>query len=142
MNSTNEVRALKLLEQHKLRKTTMRVGVLNALLEDSDIALSNQEIESRIPDSDRVTLYRTLKTFEKSGLIHQAMDGSGSNKYALCHEECSSHEHLDNHAHFHCVLCERTICLDEIETPHVNVPQGYTIQESYLVIKGTCESCQ
>ena len=142
MNSAQEIKAVKLLKQHKLRKTSMRVDVLSTLLEDSEVALSNQEIESRIPDSDRVTLYRTLKTFEKTGLIHQAMDGSGSNKYALCHDDCSSHEHLDNHAHFHCVSCEKTMCLDEIETPSVAVPAGYQVQESYLVIKGTCASCK
>lgn len=142
MSSTQEERAIQLLERHSLRKTVMRIEVLNALLEDSDIALSNQEIETRIPQSDRVTLYRTLKTFEKSGLIHQAVDGSGTNKYALCHSDCSSHEHLDNHAHFHCTNCEKTMCLDEIETPQVVLPSGYQAEERYMVIKGTCATCQ
>lgn len=142
MGSTYNQREKDLLKRHKLRITPMRVEVLQALLQETDTALSNQEIESKIPDSDRVTLYRTLKTFEKSGLIHQALDGSGSTKYALCHENCSSHEHLDNHAHFHCTSCERTTCLDEIETPQVSLPKGYTSQESYLIIKGICELCE
>jgi Fur family ferric uptake transcriptional regulator len=116
--------------------------VLEAFYKNSSSALSNQEIENEIQVSDRVTLYRTLKTFEKSGLIHQAIDGSGTTKYALCHNDCSNHEHLDNHAHFHCVSCEKTTCLEEIETPSVNLPKGFTSQESYLVIKGICETCE
>ncbi len=133
--------AKELLKQNGLRVTNMRIDVMNVFLQHSDTALSNQEIESKIPKSDRVTLYRTLKTFEKSGVIHQAIDGSGSNKYALCHSNCSSHEHLDNHAHFHCTSCEKTICLDEIETPQVALPVGFNAEERYLVIKGTCETC-
>lgn len=142
MSSVDNQREKDILKRQNLRVTPMRIGVLQALLEQSDTALSNQEIESKISVTDRVTLYRTLKTFEKSGLIHQAIDGSGSTKYAICHDNCTSHEHVDNHAHFHCVNCQRTICLDEIETPQVDLPKGYTSKESYLVIKGICELCE
>lgn len=133
--------ALKVLENHALRKTPMRVDVLSLLLQQEEVALSNQEIESHLQDSDRVTLYRTLKTFEKKGIIHQAIDGSGIVKYAICHSDCSEHEHVHDHAHFHCTQCGKTLCLEKIQAPEVHVPEGYVADVSYMVIQGQCNTC-
>lgn len=137
--STSE--AVQLLQKNALRKTNMRVDVLNIFLKQSETALSNQELENSLIDSDRVTLYRTLKTFEKKGIIHQAVDGSGVTKYAMCHSDCSEHNHVDDHAHFHCNDCGKTLCLEEIDTPKVNLPAGYQAEVSYMVIQGTCSQC-
>jgi Fur family ferric uptake transcriptional regulator len=141
MNKELETRATQVLYNHALRKTAMRMDVLQVFLDKEEIALSNQELEAELEDSDRVTLYRTLKTFEKKGIIHQAIDGSGTNKYAMCHADCSEHEHVDNHAHFHCTQCEKTLCLEQIDVPQVEVPSGYTVQTSYMVIQGQCNQC-
>lgn len=141
MESKATTKAVQLLENHSLRKTAMRIDVLSVFLKQEEIALSNQELENILEDSDRVTLYRTLKTFEKKGIIHQAIDGSGINKYAMCHADCSEHEHVDDHAHFHCTKCGKTLCLDEIDTPKVTVPSGYKTEASYMVIQGQCAQC-
>ena len=61
---------------------------------------------------DRVTLYRTIKQFEEKGLIHEVIDTKGQAKYALCVTECTTHEHHDDHLHFHCSQCDRTIGVD------------------------------
>lgn len=136
-----EDRATQVLDNHALRKTAMRMDVLQVFLDKEEIALSNQELEAELEDSDRVTLYRTLKTFEKKGIIHQAIDGSGINKYAMCHADCTEHEHVDDHAHFHCTQCGKTLCLEEIDVPQVDVPPGYLVQTSYMVIQGQCNQC-
>lgn len=141
MNAIQEQKAITVLDNHSLRKTAMRIEVLSIFMNQTEVALSNQEIETELAESDRVTLYRTLKTFEKKGIIHQAIDGSGVNKYAMCHSDCSEHEHVDDHAHFHCIDCGKTLCLDEIDTPKVEVPKGYKAQASYMVIKGQCSQC-
>ena len=141
MSDQSMQKAVKVLEQHSLRKTPMRIDVLSVFLNQEEIALSNQELETKLIDSDRVTLYRTLKTFEKKGIIHQAIDGSGINKYAICHSDCSEHEHVDDHAHFHCNQCGKTLCLEEIDTPTVVVPDGYVAEASYMVIQGQCNQC-
>ena len=141
MNKEMEDRATQVLDNHALRKTAMRMDVLQVFLDKEEIALSNQELEAELEDSDRVTLYRTLKTFEKKGIIHQAIDGSGINKYAMCHADCTEHEHVDDHAHFHCTQCGKTLCLEEIDVPQVDVPPGYQVQTSYMVIQGQCNQC-
>ena len=97
-----------LLEKHGLRQTQNRIQVLEVFSKE-DIALSSHDIESELKSMDRVTLYRTLKSFEESGLIHKAHDETMTIKYALCGHDCSIAEHKDEHAHFHCEVCGKTI---------------------------------
>ena len=61
-----------LLHQHQLRKTPVRKEVLDVFLSRSE-AVSQQYIEQHFDAIDRVTLYRTLKTFEQKGIIHVRM---------------------------------------------------------------------
>ncbi|HEX8349604.1 MAG TPA: hypothetical protein VF598_06570, partial [Hymenobacter sp.] len=64
------------LTRHGLRQTPVRLGVLRAL-QAALYALSGHEIEQLLgPGIDRITLYRTLRSFEEKGLIHRVMDAS------------------------------------------------------------------
>ncbi len=134
-------KAENLLKSHQLRRTDTRVDVLDLFIR-KDIALAQRDIEEELGAIDRITLYRTLRTFEEKGLIHRAIDGSEKLRFALCSHECNAEEgHFDEHAHFHCKLCESTFCLDQVITPSVKVPRGYTIESAHLVLKGICEKC-
>lgn len=132
---------LKILEEHKLRKTNVRKEILGLFLKAGEKALSNSDIESQTGRLDRITLYRTLKAFEEKGLIHKAIDGSGTPKYALCSGTCSTHGHHDEHAHFHCQSCGKTVCMDDITTPVPILPEGYKVEHAHLVISGICKDC-
>ncbi|MEM0992042.1 MAG: transcriptional repressor [Bacteroidota bacterium] len=134
-------KAIQLLKSNGLRKTSVRLNILLDFL-DSKQAYGQGDLEARWKEIDRITLYRTLKTFEQKGIIHQAVDGSGKIKYALCRGDCSEHEHHDYHAHFHCVSCKKTICLEHVAVPNVEVPANYTVHESHLALSGLCELCQ
>lgn len=129
------------LDKHDLRKTIIRKDVLKIFVQAEGKALSSKDIEQALENPDRITLYRTLRSFEEKGLIHQAVDGSGTSKYALCSEDCTVHEHQDDHAHFHCTKCEQTICLETGPRSPVNVPEGYIVRRSYLVLEGLCRRC-
>ncbi|MEL7021393.1 MAG: transcriptional repressor [Bacteroidota bacterium] len=133
--------AEKILAEHALRKTKVRLAVLNTYL-SRNVALSHPEMEHLHPALDRVTLFRTLKTFEEKGIIHQAIDGTSATKYALCYSSCSSDHHLDNHAHFHCTNCGDTICLDHIPIPTVQVPDDYEVKDTQLIMHGICKKCK
>jgi Fur family ferric uptake transcriptional regulator len=130
------------LEESDLRKTAIRKEVLELFFQQKGVALSNKEIDEALGHPDRITLYRTLKTFEQKGVIHQALDGSGEMKYALCEDDCSVHEHHDEHAHFHCLDCGKTICLEAKAAPQVVVPKGYKVQHTHMVLEGTCPDCR
>ncbi|MEM8523149.1 MAG: transcriptional repressor [Bacteroidota bacterium] len=136
-----EQKIIKLLKDNGLRKTEVRIKVLNAFLE-SDQAYGQGALEAQFENLDRITLYRTLRTFEQKGIIHQAIDGSGKTKYAICTDSCTEHQHYDHHAHFHCKACDKTICLEEIEVPKIETPSKYKVEQSHLVLRGLCEDCQ
>lgn len=130
-----------LLQKHKLRKTDIRKKVLQVFLDAGTTAVGNAELEQALPSADRITLYRTLRSFEERGLIHQAIDGSGIAKYALCHANCNVHAHHDNHAHFRCYDCGQTICLEASLESSIQVPKGFIVNQTHLVLEGQCASC-
>ncbi len=134
--------ASELLSNHKLRKTDMRLSVLQVFLHTPGKAITQSDLDQHIDNADRITLYRTLKTFEENGIIHQAVDGTGTTKYALCNSHsCTAHKHTEKHAHFLCNDCGTTLCLDEAINPDIKAPKGFEVEESYLVLKGRCKDC-
>lgn len=107
-------------------------------------ALAHADVELPLNDRfDRVTIYRTLKTFVDKGLIHKVLDDEGSMKYALCKEGCntSDHKHHHDHVHFKCNTCGLTTCLDHVIIPNIILPEGYQRVETNLLMQGVCKSC-
>jgi len=135
MNEELETR----LRARHIRPTAMRLLVLDKLLKQQT-AMSLSEMEAGLEHADRVTLYRTLKTFEEKGLVHQIIDGAGLTKYALCQEDCTcAPEEL--HVHFYCNSCKETYCLPKAKVPDVQLPNKFSFQEVNMVVKGICDRC-
>lgn len=130
-----------LLQKSNIRPTAMRILVYKFLLENN-AAKALIDIENHFEKSDRTTLYRTIKTFEEKGVVHQIDDGTGTAKYALCEEGCNCEIETDLHLHFHCKVCDETICLTDHKIPQINLPAGFTAENANLVIKGICDKCQ
>ena len=130
-----------ILSKHKLRKTPFRIQVLEVFLNSRNSALKNIDLEEAIKDFDRITLYRTIKTFEKSGIIHQAIDGSNESKYALCSADCSEHHHEDDHAHFFCNACHKTYCLENAVSAQLSLPQDFKLSKMHIALNGVCVNC-
>lgn len=136
MNKNN----LDILNEKNIKPTAVRELVLDVFLECTH-ALSSSDIESKLPWGDRVTLFRTLKTFEQKGVIHQINDGSSTVKYALCIDNCESTEHFDIHPHFRCDKCGKTICLEKQEIDIPNIPNDIMVSEYSLILNGLCADC-
>ena len=129
------------LKAHDLRNTANRLEMLDLFVQ-SDHALAHGEIESRLgPNHDRVTIYRTLRTFLDTGLVHKVLDDAGDPKYALCRTTCGVDHHNHDHVHFKCRNCGQTTCLDDIQIPPIDLPAGYRRQETNLLIQGICPEC-
>jgi Fur family ferric uptake transcriptional regulator len=133
---------LKILQENKLRITNCRKEVLNTFLVKKS-ALSHSDLEEVLKkDFDRVTIYRTLKTFLESDVIHKVLDDSGATKYALCsHTHEGEHIHDHDHVHFKCEKCGKTICIEETLLPKIKLPEGYVNKETSLLIQGICDKC-
>ncbi|RNI24054.1 transcriptional repressor [Rufibacter latericius] len=130
----------KTLHQKEIRPTAMRLLVLDYLLKQS-AAVSLSDLETYFDRADRITLYRSLKTFEEKGLVHSIDDGSGAVKYALCQDSCNPQEHHDLHVHFFCNKCRETFCLPKSRIPDIALPERFKTEEVNLIVKGTCDTC-
>lgn len=130
----------KLLEQKGVRKTKIREAML-ALFFEKEYALSHADVETYLPEGfDRVTIYRTLKSFEEQGLVHKVPDDKGIMRYALCPESCTHHQHSDRHLHFFCRECEHTYCL-HIPLPEPALPAGFHAESFEWLAQGVCKEC-
>lgn len=129
-----------ILKGANLRVTPVRSRVLE-IFDTTEFALSNQEIEDALNTVDRVTLYRTLKSFEQKGIIHKVVDGTGQDKFAMCEHHCTEDHHHDEHIHFNCDQCGNTFCVDDVGIPNITLPKGYTVQSTNIVMKGVCDKC-
>ncbi|NPA45272.1 MAG: transcriptional repressor [Chlorobi bacterium] len=134
-------KALSILENKKVKPTAVRELVLDVFL-NTYYAISLSDIENVLSWSDKVTIYRTLKTFEKSGIIHQINDGSSALKYALCSDSCELKNHVDIHPHFHCEKCGKTICLEKQEINITNLPNDIIVKDYSLILNGLCSECK
>ena len=131
-----------ILKDFRLRNTSSRADILRLFL-NHGYALSYTDIEKKVAETyDRVTVYRTLKTFLDKGVVHKVLDDAGGLKYALCKEHCSQAEHHHEHVHFKCIRCGQTNCLEDVEIPEVHLPKGYKPQTLNLLIQGVCLKCQ
>ncbi len=135
------IKTAEILKENKLRVTSCRRDVLNTFL-GKHVALSHADLEEALKENfDRVTIYRTLKTFLDSDLIHKVLDDSGTAKYALCNHSAEEPHHDHEHVHFKCEICGKTNCLEEISLPKINLPDGYQAKEMNLLVQGVCKYC-
>ena len=137
VNKTAEI-----LKDNNLRVTSCRREVLITFL-NRKIALSHSDLEDALKENfDRVTIYRTLKTFLENDLVHKVLDDTGAAKYALCNHGSAETRHDHEHVHFKCEKCGNTRCLEEISLPKVSLPKGYELREMSLLIQGVCNKCK
>lgn len=131
-----------ILKHNRLSITGSRQKILELFLLSAG-ALSHADIEMSTGESfDRVTVYRTLQKFVEKGIIHLIPTTDNSIKYALCKNDCAPGHHHDNHVHFICGECEKTICLDDVNIPVVKLPKGFIPNRSEMVMTGTCGDCK
>ena len=131
-----------ILRNNSLSITASREKILNLFLEQHG-ALAHGDIEKRAGEKfDRVTIYRTLQTFVDKGIIHIIPTADNSIRYALCKDECTEGHHHDHHIHFVCIQCHTTYCLDDVVTPDLKLPKGYTSTHIEVIAEGVCKNCK
>ena len=133
---------LVILKKNNLSVTDSRKKILELFLKNSG-ALAHADIEKNTGEIfDRVTVYRTLQTFVEKGIIHNIPTTDNSILYALCKDNCEAGHHHDNHVHFICDSCGKTICLDDVTVPKVKLPKGFKPNHAEMVVSGICGDCK
>ncbi|HEY8688722.1 MAG TPA: Fur family transcriptional regulator [Chitinophagaceae bacterium] len=131
-----------ILKKNHLSITGSRQKIMQLFM-TSNGALAHADIEKKTGENfDRVTVYRTLQSFVEKGIIHLIPTKDNSIKYALCKDDCEAGHHHDNHVHFICDECSKTICLDDVTVPQVKLPKGFTPQHAEMVVNGICGDCK
>ncbi len=130
----------KILHSVGLRSTQARQVVLQFLLSTGQ-PLSHQELEKQpaLEHIDRVTIYRTLESLHKAGLVRRIRGLDGV--WRFCAVPQKSVGCPGNHPHFLCVSCGRMTCLKGQEMPWVDVPDGATVLGKQLLVYGLCPDC-
>ena len=139
MHETKGHSLIEMLQERRVKPTAMRQLVLQCLI-GSNEALTLRQIEEKLIEADRSTIFRTLTLFEQQHLIHSINDGSGSTRYEYCHSH-HHNTHDDRHPHFRCLHCQRTICLTEQRIPSIALPEGYQVSQVNYIITGICPDC-
>lgn len=132
-----------LLKKAGLKLTPIRLKMIE-IFNTCSHALPQHEIEGRFEGIDRITLYRTLKSFEEKGIIHKITDLDGNSKFAMCETRCVEdhvHDHHD-HIHFECEECHLTFCVENINIPNIEVPDKFLVTGQNITITGKCEHCR
>src|SRR5215207_6812853 len=135
-----ENKAADVIRRKHLSITDSRKKILSLFLIHKD-ALTHSDIETKAGEKfDRVTVYRTLQTFVEKGIVHTIPTADNTVRYALC-KDCTEGHHHDDHVHFVCSNCNKTICLDDVVSPKIDLPEGYIAENVQVVINGVCKDC-
>lgn len=131
-------KAEEILSIKEVKPTANRVLVLRTLI-NTNRPVSLSELEEELPYMDKSSIFRTLTLFKEHHVTHEIDDGT-TLKYEVCHSEheCSI---ADMHTHFHCEICQQTICLHDIRIPAVQLPEGYETHAINYMVKGICPQC-
>ena len=131
--------ATETLEQHKIKKTTPRIAIIQALQKHKH-PVSEAEIKEMMGNLyDRITFYRNVQTMAEAGILHRIVIDNVHVKYALNNCE-KGHCHHAPHAHFYCRKCTEVTCLNEVHV-ETEIPEGYVPEEFNVLIQGICDHC-
>ncbi|MCD4698551.1 MAG: transcriptional repressor [Bacteroidales bacterium] len=126
--------AIQILGKHNLSKTAGRLQILDMFLQ-APIALSEKEIHNSIGNNfNRASIYRTLKIFTDSGILHPIFSKNEMARYILQKEP-------DEHLHFKCIKCDKVMCMPEIKINNISLPDGFIKKEANYLITGICDNC-
>jgi Fur family ferric uptake transcriptional regulator len=134
----------RLLKRAKLRRTPVRAGVLDVLAKSARPLGAVEILEKLPPQTDAVTVYRTLNTFTSKSIAHRIRGEDRVWRYALGDPHEAQPHH---HPHFVCEVCGKVECLKEAEIPHSFIPSlalsaRYTIRYPEVVLHGICPRCK
>ncbi len=134
-----DLQSCTMLKAAKLYCTKCRVAILKVLVRATR-PLSRAQIAQRLGKQhfDKVTIYRTLESLLKVGLVHKAFIAKRAWHFELAHK-CSESQ---CHPHFTCTNCGSTHCLTEMSPPMAKSPhKGFIIHRQQVRLEGLCPAC-
>lgn len=136
---TSKDNSAEFLKNAGIKVTANRILVLDTLLRSRG-PMSMKEIEDEVSSLDKSSIFRCLTVMKKHELLHALDGGPEGVRYEVCRAPHDGPD-TDEHLHFHCELCGKTFCFEDISTPSVSLPEGYEVHSTELTVKGICREC-
>jgi Fur family ferric uptake transcriptional regulator len=139
MKLNHDLQVRKILKAARLYCTDCRVAILKVLTA-ADRPISQDEIAQRLGKNrfDKVTIYRTLGSLFKAGVVHRAFMDERAWHFELA-DRCSESQ---CHPHFTCTSCGVTHCLTGMSLPMAKSPyRGFVIRHQQVRFEGLCPEC-
>ncbi|MFN8845462.1 MAG: Fur family transcriptional regulator [Bdellovibrionales bacterium] len=140
MNKSIATKSEQLLNRYSLKKTELRLKLIEIFLQDKR-SFSQGEIielmEKNNQAADRVSVYRNLNQLKLAGIIHEIE----SNKYVSCSHDCEKHAHVL----LYCQSCEKHTEIKDHDklTRFFEALGGFQFlsPSRAVFLKGICQPC-
>lgn len=140
MNKQKKEKAEQLLNRFSLKKTDLRINLIELFLKERrsfSQAEIIEDLEKRNGAVDRVSIYRNLNQLKTAGIVHEIE----SNKYVSCSHDCEKHAHVL----LYCQSCEKHNEIKDHEklTTFFKAMGGFQFlsPNRAVFLKGVCQSC-
>lgn len=122
------------------RLTPQRLEVFSALARTSEHPSAesiHRRVVKRMPTITLDTVYRTLGTLEKEGLVVRVSVVGSTQRFEA---------NVENHHHFVCRKCNSIIDIHSERLSHLiverEIPAGFSVDWAQIELRGTCAKCQ
>ncbi len=142
MTTLREFPSERILRSFGLRCTPGRLALLKILAEANQ-PLSQEQIAALLKETkqslNKVSIYRALKSFVITGLVHRAFLQNRVWHYELSFR-CSTKQ---CHPHFHCYICGDTFCMPQVSVPLASgLQEGFVLKRQQVRLEGMCPKCK
>ena len=134
-----EQKVQQMLKAAKLYRTKCRAEILKVLTK-ANKPLSQDLIARKLGQNrfNKVTIYRTLESFCRVGLVHKVFIDKRAVHFELGNR-CSE---TRCHPHFTCKSCGVTSCQTSISLPIVKgLKKGFVLHRQQVRLEGLCPQC-
>jgi len=139
IKSNLNLKVRRILKSAHLYCTECRVAVLKVLMR-AHTPLRQDQIALRLGKNrlNKVTIYRTLESFCRAGLVHKVFMHRRARHFELANH-CGE---VQCHPHFTCKNCGVTRCLVGIVVPIVKgLKKGFVVHRQQVRLEGLCPTC-
>ena len=130
----------RICHQRGLPITVQRRVILEAALTLDNHPTADQVLEAvakRVTGISRTTVYRTLETLVRLGLITKACNPGGVTRYD---------RRTEVHHHLVCLHCDNVFDIDDERFDALAIPdtsdRGFKVYDHRVQLRGICEQCQ
>jgi Fur family peroxide stress response transcriptional regulator len=129
-----------LCREHGLALTPQRRAILQAVLHADDHPTADKlhaALARRRVRVSRATVFRTLESLERRGVIAKVCHPGSSVRYD---------RRTDRHHHLVCIRCDRVIDIEDARLDALPVPDtrrlGFVVSDFKVQLRGICKECR